>query len=133
MFATHCLRGFAKYTYDQLTGHIMPAIQLDDPVRRDGHWPGLIWHDPRQRPFLSPFPGNSTRTPLRNPPSPTTSLATPLASGLAQLDSYLDRFRLDTGTLVIFDNREKAAPIRERSAITTAHSPSGHTITLLRA
>jgi hypothetical protein len=57
----------------------------------------------------------------------------PLPEGLAQLDGYLDRLGLDTGTLVIFDRRPDAAPIAERTTFTTEHSPAGRTITLLRA
>jgi hypothetical protein len=59
--------------------------------------------------------------------------ADPLKDGLAQLDKYLDRRKLDTGTLVIFDRRPNAAPVHERTAITEEHSPAGRTITLLRA
>lgn len=59
--------------------------------------------------------------------------ADPLKDGLAQLDGYLDRFKLDTGTLVIFDRRPNAAPVHERTAITEERSPAGRTITLLRA
>jgi hypothetical protein len=57
----------------------------------------------------------------------------PLAEGLSQLDRYLDRLGLDTGTLVIFDRRENAAPITERVAFGTEQSPAGRTVTLLGA
>jgi hypothetical protein len=57
----------------------------------------------------------------------------PLPTGLAQLDGYLDRAGLDTGTLVVFDRRPTAAPITERTALTKADSPAGRVITLLRA
>jgi hypothetical protein len=57
----------------------------------------------------------------------------PLAEGLAQLDGYLDRLSLDTGVLVIFDRRPKAAPIAERTRFEKATSPSGRPITVLRA
>jgi hypothetical protein len=57
----------------------------------------------------------------------------PLMTGLRQLDGYLDRFQLETGTLVIFDRRPEAAPIYERTTISEADSPAGRTITLLRA
>lgn len=57
----------------------------------------------------------------------------PLNAGLKQLDGYLDRFQLDTGTLVIFDRRPEAAPIYERTIITQAQSPAGRTITVIRA
>lgn len=56
----------------------------------------------------------------------------PLAEALHQFDGYLDRFGLDTGTLVIFDRRKNADPIHERTEITTARSDAGRTLTLLR-
>jgi len=59
--------------------------------------------------------------------------ADPLSKGLAQLDGYLDRLGLDTGTLVIFDRRPDAAPVAERTAITQVDSHAGRTISLLRA
>jgi len=40
----------------------------------------------------------------------------PLDKGLAQLGDYLDRLGLATGTLLLFDQREKAAPLAERTA-----------------
>jgi hypothetical protein len=57
----------------------------------------------------------------------------PLPEALSQFDGYLDRFGLDTGTLVIFDRRKNAPPIHERTEITTARSDAGRTLTLLRA
>jgi hypothetical protein len=57
----------------------------------------------------------------------------PLARGLTQLDGYLNRLSLDHGTLVIFDRRPNTAPITERTTITETASPTGRTITLLRA
>jgi hypothetical protein len=57
----------------------------------------------------------------------------PLPTGLRQLDGYLDRFRLKTGTLIIFDRRPEAAPITERTTFSKVTSPVGRTITLLRA
>jgi hypothetical protein len=57
----------------------------------------------------------------------------PLAEGLQQLDRYLDRLNLPTGTLAIFDRRPSAAPIHERTVITDAVTPAGRQITLLRA
>jgi hypothetical protein len=53
--------------------------------------------------------------------------------GLAQLDGYLDRLGLGTGVLVIFDRRPKAAPIAKRTRFEEATSPSGRTVTVLRA
>jgi len=55
----------------------------------------------------------------------------PLPQGLKQLDRYLDRLQLDTGTLAIFDQRPRARPIDKRTKITTTTSPAGRTITLL--
>jgi len=57
----------------------------------------------------------------------------PLDDGLHQLDGYLGRLGLDTGTLVIFDRRHDAAAIPDRTRFVTEQSPSGRTITLLRA
>ncbi|MFM9607714.1 ATP-binding protein [Streptomyces niveiscabiei] len=57
----------------------------------------------------------------------------PLTDGLAQLDDYLDRTELPTGTLVVFDTRPEAAPVHERTAFSTQTTPSGRTVTLLRA
>jgi hypothetical protein len=57
----------------------------------------------------------------------------PLAEGLTQLDSYLDRLSLNTGTLVIFDRRPKAPPLTERTTFEQTTSPTGRPITLLRA
>ncbi|MCK9900620.1 ATP-binding protein [Frankia sp. Cpl3] len=57
----------------------------------------------------------------------------PLRAGLRQLDGYLDRLGLATGVLVVFDQRPNAADIVERTAFSTATSPAGRTITLLRA
>lgn len=55
----------------------------------------------------------------------------PLKAGLKQLDHYLDRLHLSTGTLIIFDQRSTAPPIDERTTITTTTSPAGHPITLV--
>ena len=59
--------------------------------------------------------------------------ADPLSDGLAQLDGYLDRLGLDTGTLVVFDRRPIAKPIAERTEFDSARTPSGRAVTLLRA
>jgi hypothetical protein len=56
-----------------------------------------------------------------------------VSGGLAQLDRYLDRLALPTGTLVIFDRRPNAPDITERTTIGTAATPTGRTITLLQA
>jgi hypothetical protein len=52
---------------------------------------------------------------------------------LSQLDRYLDRLGLDTGTLVIFDRRPDADPVYERTSLSKEQTPTGRTITLLRA
>jgi hypothetical protein len=54
---------------------------------------------------------------------------------LTQLDGYLDRLGLGLGhgALIIFDRLPDAAPITERATITGTASPTGRTITLLRA
>ncbi len=57
----------------------------------------------------------------------------PLSKGLQQLDGYLDRLGLDTGVLVLFDRRSNAGPIHERTIFSETTTPSGKTITLLRA
>ncbi|MQY24385.1 P-loop NTPase family protein [Nocardia macrotermitis] len=59
--------------------------------------------------------------------------ADPLTQGLAQLDGYLDRLGLETGTLVVFDRRPVAEPIAERTEFSSARTPSGREVTLLRA
>nr|MDT0663695.1 hypothetical protein [Micromonospora sp. DSM 115978] len=57
----------------------------------------------------------------------------PIATGLSQLDGYLDRLDLDRGTLVVFDRRSEASPITERMRIAATTSPAGRSVTLLRA
>ena len=57
----------------------------------------------------------------------------PLERGLHQLDGYLERLGLDTGVLVIFDRREAASPIAERTRFEQAGTPSGRSVTVLRA
>ena len=59
--------------------------------------------------------------------------ADPLPQGLVQLDGYLDRLGLDTGTLIIFDRRPDAAPVADRTGISETTSPGGRIVTLLRA
>jgi hypothetical protein len=55
----------------------------------------------------------------------------PLAEGLAQLDDYLNGLGLDTGWLVIFDQRSGLPDISERTATESATSPAGRTITVI--
>jgi hypothetical protein len=47
----------------------------------------------------------------------------PLAQGLEQLESYLERLGLDGGTLVLFDRRPEAADIEERTRFESARTP----------
>jgi hypothetical protein len=56
----------------------------------------------------------------------------PLEAALPQFDKYLDRFQLDSGTLVIFDRRAAPAPVSERSGTEIVTSPAGRAVTLLR-
>jgi hypothetical protein len=57
----------------------------------------------------------------------------PTEQGLKQLDQYLDRLRLDHGTLVVFDRRAGSPPPHERTSFAEDRSPSGRPVTLLRA
>jgi hypothetical protein len=56
----------------------------------------------------------------------------PLQEGLAQLDEYLNGLGLDTGWLVIFDQRSGLPDISERTITEIATSPAGRTITVIR-
>jgi hypothetical protein len=57
----------------------------------------------------------------------------PREEGLAQLDSYLNGLGLETGWLVIFDQRSGLPEISERTTADAATTPTGRTITLVRA
>jgi len=57
----------------------------------------------------------------------------PVKKGLSQLDQYIDRLDLKTGVLVIFDRRQVAEEIFERTVFSEVVSPAGRKITLLRA
>ena len=57
----------------------------------------------------------------------------PLAKGLAQLETYLDRLGLDHGVLAIFDRRPSAPSIEERTRFEEAHTEKGYPVTVLRA
>jgi hypothetical protein len=63
----------------------------------------------------------------------TRSTGDPLHEGLQQLDGYLDRLTLDTGTLLIFDRRPSTVKRQPDPRFSTEQTPSGRTITLLRA
>ena len=57
----------------------------------------------------------------------------PLGEGLEQLDSYLNGLGLDTGWLVIFDQRNGLPELSERTTVEIATTPLGRTISLIRA
>jgi hypothetical protein len=57
----------------------------------------------------------------------------PLQDGLARLDAYLEYLMLDTGTLIVFDQRADAPPIADRTRFRTARTPTGRSVTVLRA
>jgi hypothetical protein len=56
----------------------------------------------------------------------------PLKEGLKQLDVYLNGLGLDTGWLVIFDQRSGLPDLSERTTTEMAVSPTGRTITVIR-
>jgi AAA domain len=57
----------------------------------------------------------------------------PLTKGLEQLDRYLARLGLETGWLVIFDQRNDQPAIEERTRTEVATTTTGRTITVIRA
>lgn len=57
----------------------------------------------------------------------------PRPQGLRQLDGYLAGLGLDTGWLIIFDQRASLLPIEDRTRSETATSPSGRQITVIYA
>ena len=57
----------------------------------------------------------------------------PLAEGLEQLDEYLNGLGLETGWLVIFDQRSGLPDISERTTTETATTPQGKKIVIIRA
>jgi hypothetical protein len=56
----------------------------------------------------------------------------PLKEGLSQLDERLSGLGLDTGWLVIFDQRSGLPDISERTTTEMAITPSGRTVTVIR-
>ncbi len=56
----------------------------------------------------------------------------PLTRGLDQLDNYLNGLGLETGWLVIFDQRSGLPDIGERTVTETAVTPSGRTVVVIR-
>ncbi|WP_224363288.1 ATP-binding protein [Hyalangium versicolor] len=57
----------------------------------------------------------------------------PLHEGLSQVDTYLAGLDLDSGWLVIFDRRSNQPPISERTHATSATTPTGRSVTVVRA
>ncbi|HEX3715570.1 MAG TPA: ATP-binding protein [Trebonia sp.] len=57
----------------------------------------------------------------------------PLSEGRAQLDGYLERLGLDTGTLVIFDRRPEVLSGHPKPEISKQATPGGREVTLLNA
>ncbi|MEI2611683.1 MAG: hypothetical protein V9G20_23860 [Candidatus Promineifilaceae bacterium] len=57
----------------------------------------------------------------------------PLPDGLNQLDEYLSGLGLETGWLVLFDQRSGLPDISERTTAQEVMTPRGRTITLIRA
>lgn len=58
--------------------------------------------------------------------------ADPLGEGLTQLDNYLSGLGLETGWLVIFDQRRNQPPIAERTTTADATTPQGRRVTVIR-
>jgi hypothetical protein len=56
----------------------------------------------------------------------------PLSEGLEQLDSYLGGLGLETGWLVIFDQRSGLPDISERTTTETTVTPTGRTVIVIR-
>ncbi len=56
----------------------------------------------------------------------------PLQEGLTQLDAYLNGLGLDTGWLVIFDQRSGLPDISERTTTESATTPAGRVVTVIR-
>lgn len=56
----------------------------------------------------------------------------PLAQGLTQLDQYLSGLGLAHGWLVIFDRRSGQPPIANRTATTTATTPTAKSVIVIR-
>ena len=56
----------------------------------------------------------------------------PLAKGLQQLDTYLAGLGLESGWLVIFDQRSGLPPIEERTTTESATTASGRAVVVIR-
>lgn len=57
----------------------------------------------------------------------------PQPQGLAQLDRYLSGLGLESGWLVLFDQRSGQPDISQRTAAETTITPAGRTVTVIRA
>jgi hypothetical protein len=57
----------------------------------------------------------------------------PQVLGLEQLDGYLNGLSLDTGWLIIFDQRRNQPPIAERTTNMEVTTPGGRVVTVIRA
>ena len=57
----------------------------------------------------------------------------PLTKGLSQLDAYLAGLGLDSGWLVIFDQRANQPRIAERTTTTSGLTPAGRAVAIIRA
>jgi type II secretory pathway predicted ATPase ExeA len=57
----------------------------------------------------------------------------PIKKGLEQLDGYLSRLGLETGWLVIFDQRSGQPAIEERTTTEIKKTTNGRTVTVIRA
>lgn len=56
----------------------------------------------------------------------------PLTDGLKQLDGYLSGLGLDTGWLIIFDQRTGLPPSADRTTVESAQTPHGRTVAVIR-
>jgi hypothetical protein len=56
----------------------------------------------------------------------------PEPEGLAQLDEYLTAQGLDTGWLVIFDQRQSRPSMSKRTRVMKKKTPSGRKVTVVR-
>jgi hypothetical protein len=56
----------------------------------------------------------------------------PQDEGLQQLDRYLSGLGLETGWLVIFDQRSDLPPIAERTTVAEATTPAGRQVAVIR-
>ncbi len=57
----------------------------------------------------------------------------PLAEGLRQLDAYLAGLGLESGWLVLFDQRPGLPDISQRTTSERLQTPGGHTVIVIRA